>query len=155
MTYIGNQQERLIDLGWLIGFLESEANVSISRSNKRKNGKVSLYPHIQATNSELVLVEKAARVFDDVLGTSVYIYHKKAKNGMTYHIVECGGIKRLAKVLPIIIPLMTGEKKEKAELVLSYVTRRLLNSHHTVPYSEQDFLDYEKLKKLNIKPSNR
>jgi hypothetical protein len=148
-----NQQERLIDtvdLGWLVGFLESEGTFTISRHNKRKNGKYNLHPYVQATNSDIALINKAARAAKQ-LGVNFYIYHKK---NTYYHIIHCGGYKRLARLLPQIIPYMAGEKRKKAEIILEYVNRRKHLPRGT-PYSEQDLSDFELIKELNTKPKHR
>lgn len=145
----GNQQERLYIIGWLIGFVEGEGTLTITKSNKRKNGKYSLFPSLQISNTDIHLIE-FAQINLKKLGIGSYIYHKKGINRADSHTLYCGGYKRLSKLIPIILPYLIA-KKRQAELILEYVNNRK-NLERWQKYSLRDLEIVKEIKMLNIKP---
>lgn len=146
---LDNQQRRLIEIGYLCGLMDGEGTFTISKSNKRKNGKHNLHPYFQMSMRDLPTIDRAAGIIRE-LGIGCYVYHKG--KGAT-HVLHCGGYKRLSQLLPIVIPYLV-EKKERADLVLSYVQRRKDLPRNT-PYSVHDYQDQRRMAELNVKPKHR
>jgi hypothetical protein len=53
---------------------------------------------------------------------------KKTKKFKDIAYIEIGGFKRLEKLLPLIVDCMFGDKKEKAIILLKFISNRLRKS---------------------------
>lgn len=143
-----NQQERLVSLAWLAGFLEGEGWIGFHVHNNRITAAINLI------NTDFVLIE---RVSDILKSLNVGFYIQTRKNGCdgnlahkTAKSLEVAGMKRVRSLLSYILPFMVARKKQVAEIMLEYVERRLSMPHKPKATAE-DWEYVARIRALNKK----
>ncbi len=142
---MGNQQERLsrdFMLGWLVAAIEGEGSITLAWG---KHGKyIQLIPRINIVNKEQEFVNRAVE-FSHELGVGVYVGNNK------YNLlqVQWNGMKRVKAVLEMVLPHL-GFKKERAELLLDFINRRLSGSKNR-KYVLEDKEAFLKIREINGK----
>lgn len=120
MVEMDNSQERTFEIGWLVAMIEGEGNISLAWSGKKNNAQ--LQPRIQITNTDKLVLDKAAEISNKYnIGCYINWRHvgKPKQTGVAMWI----GNKRVHAILKLITPYLLG-KKERAELLQSYIERR-------------------------------
>jgi len=143
-----NQQETQtkpteVELAWLAGIIEGEGWITMSAhrcSKKEWAGGYILAPKIGVCNTDAGIIRKIRQIFDK-LGTNNYIFEYRTtcqnfKSGTTILEVSTKRLDTIKNILTSIMPYMAGQKKQRAELLLDYVEKRL--SHKYEPYTEEE-----------------
>ena len=146
-----NQQAKtMIELGWLIGFLEGEGSFMLQVQKYTNKQKATLRPRVHMSSTDFELVERAGKVLLS-LGVGAYFHRVKHDNRGWKDQMEIvvSGIKRCMNLIPQIIPIMTdSRKKEAARTLLSFCELRLSLPHRT-PYGPAELAIAQKLRTLN------
>jgi hypothetical protein len=114
-----NQQERLFNLGWLIGIIDGEGGVML-HTVKKGNGYYA--PAIYIGNTNLAIVDKVSKILTD-LDVGHHILSKTLKSGKEFKSVRIYGLKRTHKLLSQTIQYFEC-KKRQAEILLEYASIR-------------------------------
>ena len=123
-----NQQATPAEIGYLAAMLEGEGTISLNVRKKRatkRNGTQGVDISLNIANTDPAIVQKCAAIIRS-FGIEPYIHCYERKGGWKdcWHVV-ISRISSAAKLLPVLIPHLAGHKKHKAELVLSFLERRL------------------------------
>ena len=128
MVQGANQQERLgdLDLGWLVGVLESEGCLRIQRSNRRRK-KIYYGVMVTITNTNPTMIEEAHRILKQAeIGHHVkwlqldtlQKYRVKARKPVAHvSIWGCGRVGRLLDV----VGNQWRSRQEEAALLQAFV----------------------------------
>lgn len=148
-----NQQERLFDLGWLIGVIESEGSFTLCKSCRNKRG-YRYTPLITMTNCDETMLDNYKRILS-YLDIPFYVYKRRYISGVVKSNrpvigIITRGYKRVKKMLDIITPFMVS-KKEQAEILLDFVNYRL-GVHYKTPYGTKEDSAYLKMKESHRIP---
>ncbi len=150
---MGNQQERslvVVDLAWLGGMIDGEGNLSLHVREKSKRCKtVRLYPRLQITNGDPILIREVGRVWSN---SFVPVYVCKRPSGCIGSMVQ--GMKRCQKALNVITPYLRG-KRYQATLLLWFINSRLSRDGDHAPYTEDEVWCFKELRRLNYRNGNR
>lgn len=124
MLHGDNQQERPFEaLSWLAGILEGEGCFQMT---KAKYGKYTrYYPRVTLVNTDILMLDTVAQIFkSNKIGFHIHT-RQRTKNCKPTMAFTIQGIKRAAKLLPLIIPHMRSKKRKAAELLYEYVQWRI------------------------------
>ena len=135
-----NQQETQcvseVDIGWLAGIIDGEGSVSLAFGYVRNGRLNNMSPRIEIGNTDKELLEKFVRIVKS-LGGGIYMTRKKESNqsklvkkkkGRGFkplYYAKAVGFKRTKKILDIVLPHLTGEKKLRATLILKFIDTRI------------------------------
>lgn len=147
-----NQQENLRRerLAWLGGILDGEGTLTIIE--KRRKTKIgSIYqPTISMVNTDEKIIERCVEIFkENGIPHWVHFYDKTKKWKRRWRI-EVGGLKRVARTLPIITEFLVG-KREQADILKEFCELRLnqLGQHNR--YTDYELRLVSLVKMLNRK----
>lgn|SRR5574341_513270 len=145
---LDNQQTTAFEFGWLIGAIDGEGCIGLSKRNRQKS--INLKPHIQIANCDKDFINRCIRILSD-LNIPHWVSHYEGKNRRRESWqIAITGLKRVNKFLPLIKDLLCLEKREKANLVYEFVLSRL-SDWHAAPFTERQIEIYEKIAELNTK----
>lgn len=125
---LGNQQASVTEaeLGWLAGIIDGEGYIGLQIEWKTKRNEDRICPQIFISNCDEAIILRARDIMRKI-GINPYIRATKANTRIRrdqYRLAtkRYGVILRL---LNILTPYLTGEKKERAELVREFCKIRL------------------------------
>ena len=121
---MGNQQITLTELGWLAGIYDGEGYIGFSRQNAKKVR--SIRPDIQLVNCDPEVIVRVVKLLNKI-EINPYIRercHNKKEWSINF-IVSISKFTHVKKFIDTIGQYLTGEKKARAELMLSLVNSRL------------------------------
>ena len=142
-----NQQERrTFQLGWLIGLVEGEGCITLSRGavTKTKFG-TKIQPYMSITNTNDQLMQRAVEVIKEL----DLPFHLAMRKGVIR--IEIYGQGRVKKWLTLITPYLVG-KKEQAKLVLKFIALRekVIEKHpFHKPYSLEEVALWDSIHEIN------
>lgn len=139
------------ELGWLVGIIEGEGCFSMTRKKSRKNRFAISF---NISNSDIILIQKCKIIIDQIIGRDCSIvrhsvakvYYKPVYRVWLYTFED------MKKLLEAIIPIMVSDKRLQAEIMFSFVSRRLTlnadrNRFPLAPeYTQEDFNYLEAMK---------
>jgi len=148
-TMDNQQAKAMMEMGWLIGFLEGEGSFMLQKQKYSKQ-KAVLRPRIHMSSTDFELVEKAGEILKSLNVGSYFHRIKHDTRGWKDQMeLVVSGIKRCKSLLDQIIPFMTDSRKKKAaETLLSFCELRLSKPHQAV-YGIQEYGLGQKLRELN------
>jgi len=147
---MGNQQATPFELGWLVGAIDGEGCIGISRRNKRGKLGFTLKPHVQIANCDKTFIDRCTTILEKInVPFHVSFYAGKNRRRESWQIA-IAGLKRVDKILPQIAEFLCEEKREKALLVQEYITSRL-SDWHAAPFTKRQLEITELVSKLNVK----
>lgn len=120
----GNQQATQAEVGWLAGIIDGEGHIGISLQNRKVSRSVSV--DLQIVNTDEALIEKVVSILRK-LGVNPYIrerVHQKA-SWSTNWIVSLRKFAHVHKILIATRDMLTGLKREKADMVLALIESRM------------------------------
>jgi len=138
---------RLFDLGWLIGVINSDGSYVLSKQYHHRSKVLYFFPSIEISNDNEILIANCDRIIKDQFQVGAYIDPKPRKTGKIGYKISLRGMKRLYKSLPVITKYEVA-KKEQAELLLEYVESRMTVNRGT-PVTDRDVEIAIALRKLN------
>lgn len=117
------QERRCCSLSWIAGIIDGEGCINVyTRVQKRH----TVYrPRIVITNTSRTIIDEVCRIFD-LAGFPYYVQTRnrdRTNHNTTYDVI-IAGFKRVARVLPQLVPYLRG-KKDQAILMCEFVTERL------------------------------
>jgi len=143
-----NQQTKaLVDMGWLVGFLEGEGSFMLQKQIYKKQ-KATLRPRIVVCSTDFELTERVGRIFKE-LGVGNYFHRRRYSQKKDQMEIVITGIKRCKKLLDQIIPYMTeSRRKRTAKTLLDFCDYRLSLPKRT-PYGDTEFSLGQRMRDLN------
>lgn len=148
-----NQQATLepTDLAWLAGFIDGEGTIGMIKRRVYAKGKYQYDARFSVANTNEAVMLHVISIIRS-LGVEPYIVEKSpAKEHHKPAIqVDIRRMAKVRKVLEAIAPYLVC-KKANAEILLSFIDRRLSNTARGQrnPYSEADIKALNDLSKLN------
>lgn len=154
---MGNPQETQkpteAEIGWLAGIIDGEGSIAMAIADNGK--KLNLAPRIEVANTDKEIIEKVVRIVKS-LGCGIYVWQKSEGNASklvkertgfgfkTIHIAKVCGFNGTDRLLPHIIPHLTGEKLHRAKLLQRFVDSRIrrtngLNVGRRYLYDAEDY----------------
>lgn len=125
------------ELGWLGGVIDGEGTVAFTvYYHPNPMNPIRVKPQIIVAGTDKDLIEHTAGIIGR-LGVGVHVKTDYRTPGIPTgitrntpklrpcHFVTVAGMKRNVKFLPIIIPYLVSIKRQKATMMLRYMTRRL------------------------------
>jgi len=148
---LDNQQVTAFEFGWLIGAIDGEGCVGISRRNRHNcTLGFSLKPHIQIANCDQTFINRCTNILAKLqIPFWVSHYETKGRRNESWQIV-ISGLKRVIKLLPLIKDHLCDDKKIKANLTLQFCKSRL-SKWQSSPFTNDELILYRDIVKLNIK----
>lgn len=142
-------------MGWLAGFFDGEGCVCLAiRPSAGKNGGPKIQPQAELGSTDKAALDKAHDILTRAgIGHHISWFHPKgrAKNGNAYkdswHI-KMVGHKRVRTFLTWVQHAL-ATKRERAELVLTYIDAREEHSDFRTPLTEYEWSLAMKMKELN------
>ncbi len=139
-----NQQVTQIELGWLAGFIDGEGYIGI-QIQKGKSKYTTYQVAIQVSNTDMEMVLRAQTIIQK-MGINPYIRthgfgDRNQPNRKTVYVLIIRRMKGVSTVLKIVSPFLTGEKRERAILVLEYCLSRAeshIRGSHYNQYTERE-----------------
>lgn len=130
MSHEENQQERPSEnLAWLAAIVEGEGCLRMGKQHWKKGGCTRYYPLLSVVNTDVALMDEVSKILKaNLVGFHISNRQRNERSKPTFEI-KVSGIKRMAKLLPLIIPYMRGKKRRAAVLLKEYVEKRM-----SVPY---------------------
>lgn len=127
-----NQQETAFELGWLAGIVDGEGWLGMSVSHQYRGPDTDRMPffvkvELKITNCDEAIIEKSDRILRTL---DVNPYRRTQRLGATRRPVHECAIKSMTsmeKVLPPLLPHLTGIKRQRADIILEFCTRRRAN----------------------------
>lgn len=153
---MGNQQERFdIDLAWLTGIIEGEGWVSlIFYKSNQKNGTYTpaLKGNIGVVNCDFKIMNKVKSILE-LLNIKIRYNHRKSFTGSDgssrKEKVEISVENRssLRKLCETIHPYMIGDKKQRVECILEFLSIRESKPKSGIKskYGKEEFTLYKKM----------
>jgi hypothetical protein len=124
---MGDQQRKMESrLAWLGGFWDGEGSVTMAyRQPKKRGQRAFLTPQVSVVNTDLVPLNEVAPIFNEA-GIAYWrsMSSDKGANCKPLHRLLVGGIKRCARVLPLLLPHLIA-KRGRAEQLLRFCQSRL------------------------------
>lgn len=148
-----NQQATPFELGWLVGAIDGEGCIGITRRNRKDHPTTigfTLKPHVQIANCDKSFVDRCTQILRK-MNVPFHVSHYEGKNRRRENwTVVIAGLKRVNTILPTIAPLLCEEKREKAFLVQEFIDSRLAD-WHSAPFTKRQLEVFELVGKLNVK----
>lgn len=147
------------DLAWLAGFWDGEGSISLFTHTER-NGSRKICPCICIVNTDIGMINKTRKILE-ALDCSLVLQERKPKNKShsVVYTLTTRNMKYIINFLEATIEYLSGEKKERGEILLDYCKRRFsklerLPSKGSTPYSTEDWDALDKFNSMNFKRSN-
>lgn len=154
-----NQQGKTyFKIGWLVGMIEGEGCITLSKSGKVKN-KIGnkLSPYISITNTDKRLIDRAIEIVKS-FDLPFYLDQRKYNNGLKWKdrfTIQVYGLKRSKIWLELITKYLVG-KRRQAEILLEFIAQRekVLKLHpFNKPYTDLEIRLYNQIRELNSRPN--
>lgn len=121
-------------IGWLAGIIDGEGTVSLLISERKGNDarcNMRIQPRVTIGNTDEGIINRIIETLD-MMGVGRYVKHErpKARNIPGFNAnkpvttVSVDGFERLRLLLPVIIPHIAGEKRQRAEILNRYIVQR-------------------------------
>jgi hypothetical protein len=130
-----NQQATDAEIGWLAGIIDGEGWLGMTVSHEwghssygLKRPRIIVKCELKITNCDAAIIERSALIIAK-LGVNPYRRTHK-KSSVTRRPVHEAAFKHMAgmqKVLPVLLPHLTGIKRQRAELILRFIALRQAN----------------------------
>ena len=122
---MGNQQITAFEVGWLAGIIDGEGYVGLQKEYDRRAGvHIRIDPQIHITNCDESIVLKARDIMRKI-EVNPYIRATKSKGvKKDIFILQIHRLAPIARLLDVVIPYMTGTKRERAILVCEFCKLR-------------------------------
>ena len=145
-----NPQQTVSDLerGWLAGIIEGEGSIvlTLTKQHAKRIAGVPMRvdPRVIITNTDGVLIEKCLSVINR-LGVGGWVVHTRPNNvglvkrpskDITYIYIQ--GFKRVHKLLKEISPCFFGAKKERCDVLMRFMSKRLSTGGRGKVYDDED-----------------
>ena len=147
------------DLAWLAGFWDGEGTITLF-THSEKNGSRKIKTIVCVVNTDLGMISKARKILEE-LGCGFHMTERRParRNHSTAWILQTNRQENIIKFLTAVLPYLSGEKKERGEILLNYCLKRnsmvqRFPSKGSTPYSEEDWDALDAFNKMGFKRSN-
>jgi len=151
---VENQQKRsVLSLDFLAGLIVGEGtfNLILVRHHDKRDDRdyVAIKPNFKLKMNDLETMELVAATFEHH-GLAYYrLDIPGSGNIKTAVSFEARGLKRVSRVADLILPYLTGAKREAAQLVADYCAKRFSSKWAWEGYDEEDVATIERLREVN------
>lgn len=140
----------MLSPGFIGGLIVGEGSYGIYIVQPKRNSSyITLKPGFSLRMNDLDTIARLCEAFDHY----ELPYYRGEKLYARCATVQVFGMKRMRKHLDFVLPHLTGVKLEAAQIVDTFVARRLAVKQPT-PYDERDVTAIERLREING-PSTR
>jgi hypothetical protein len=146
---MGNQQERLFDLGWLVGSFESEGGFCLAKSCCNKRGW-RYTPLCTISNTDNNFIFACIEILKSLDIPHYVCFKRSTGKHRPCRDIIIRGYQRCDKFLKFIIPLLKT-KKDQANLMREFIDYRL-SKNYRYPYGEYEDNAHKRMKELNKIP---
>lgn len=147
------------DLAWLAGFWDGEGSITLF-THQEKNGMKKICPSVSVVNTDIGMINKTRKILEG-LGCNFNLSERQPKNSRhsKVYILQTRNMNHIIKFLSATTMYLSGEKRERAEILLDYCVRRAvklerLPSKGSTPYDDQDWADLESFNSMPFRRSN-
>lgn len=138
-----NQQATIAEKAWLAGIFDGEGWIGFSiafddRSNSRRT--VVIKTEVRVNNCDKAIIDKLSRIWKKI---GVNPYRRDSKRKGVHRRVYEAATKHMTgslKLLEATLPYLTGNKKERAELMIEFIKRRKKNG--TIRIADENYPGY-------------
>lgn len=125
---------------WLAGIIDGEGSIRIDYPRRAGNGAA---PRVIITNNDWAIIERVADICKG-LTCNPHISQRKGKNIQGKDVLILG-MQKILRLLPAIIPYLTGQKLKQALLLQKFCEGRAKIDVNSLPnaqrgYSQDDIL---------------
>ena len=124
-----NQQVTLAELGWLAGIIDGEGYIGLCpQHDLRRNSDHRVRPELHISNTDEAIILKAHDIIKR-MGVNAYIRAAKANTNVKkdqYRLT----VLRMSQALSVLkpcLPYLTGDKQERARLIVQFIELRQAN----------------------------
>lgn len=148
------------DLAWLAGIWDGEGSVALF-SHTEKPGMTKIKPVVNVINTDIAIINKVRKLLEELgCNFSFQERHPQNKKHSTAWILITGNQKYIVTFLKAVYPYLFSIKKQKAEILIDYCSRRLertkrLPSAGSTPYDEQDWDTFNKFQNVRSSQTTR
>lgn len=141
-------RENSSNLSWMIGVFEAEASFHIS-CHMSKGGNHNYTPGIAFSNKRLCIIDQVVKtLWSKGLPWHIRHYVPSKKEHSEYDVIDIRGYKRVKRALNLILPgIKTSRIKDKAELLMEFITTRLAQNVQE-PYTQRQHEIYSILRNM-------
>lgn len=139
------------DRAWLAGIVDGEGCISLF-TNQERDGSTKLKPVVNFVNTDMGIVNKALSILEqgNVTPYIVKRVHKNTKHRDCIEVKTTSQIQ-IKKWLELVLPYLFGIKKQKAEILLRFINRRIekraeVGRNDLARYTEEDWDDFNELR---------
>lgn len=138
-----NQQVTQYEIGWMAGFIDGEGYIGISMNgNHKTNSTKTVKVELNVCNTDESMIQKYVEIANR-LGVNPYVSEKNyrgcKKNVFRATVHRMAPLKRM---LDVIMPHLTGQKRIRAELINRFLDLRMRKSAQmpgvAIPYSKEE-----------------
>ncbi len=138
-----NQQTSLTDLAWLAGIIDGEGWIgfSLAKDDRSKNRRtVVVKTEIKINNTDREIIARCQRIWKQI-GVNPYYreysYKVKSYRKPVYEVAtkHMTGVEKLIKAT---LPFLTGNKLERAHLILEFIKSRKIAGTILIPDSQYE-----------------
>jgi hypothetical protein len=150
-----NPQVTDFELGWLAGIWDGEGSIGVS-AQTRKGMRTAYRPFVSIGNSDPCIILRIVEDLD-IIGCKYFIGMRSESpaphfgNKPMYQIMLCR-FSEIAILLKKLMPHLTGIKKAKASLMLTFVIKRIqkINTcgNSKRHYTDDEIADAERIRNL-------
>lgn len=158
LSHEANQQVTDREIGYLAAMIEGEGTIALNLRKKSWNGWNGWGADVRivVANTDSGIIQKCANILENMgIRPFIHTYDRKGmgKNGQWKDCVQIGvsKISEAYKLLILVIPELAGDKKHKAELIVTFLERRMARKGQRSAKGGQswyDEQDWENLKEV-------
>lgn len=144
MIHVDNQQERPFDsLAWLAGIIDGEGHIGMSKQKYKEY--IRYTPRVCIVNTDVALLDAVGTILkENNIGFHVSTRQRNERSKPTFDFTT-SGIKRLAKLLPLLVNRLRGKKERAAKILNEYVQTRM-----SMPYKSGAGFDKDKAESVYL-----
>ena len=147
------------DLAWLAGIWDGEGTISIF-THTEKTGNQKICPCVSVVNTDIAIINKVRKTLEEI-GCNFVLQERQPKNSRhsKQWILTTRNMSYILLFLSAVLPYLTGNKQQAAEIIHDYCKRRnekiqRIPSKGSTPYDEEDWSYLEKYDSMNFRRSN-
>lgn len=156
----GKNRMQDTDLAWLAGIWDGEGSIAFF-SHKEKTGNTKLKPMVNVINTDFTIINKVRKLLEE-LGCN-FSFQERHPNNVKHNIawvLLSSNQKYIIIFLTAIYPYLVSIKKQKAEVLIDYCSRRAAKTERfpskgSTPYDTEDRELYDKFQNIRSSQTTR
>jgi len=138
---IGNQQVTQKEIGWLAGIVDGEGYLGLVWvwQYRGKKSDRRAQPQLHITNCDEMIILKCQMIMRKI-SLNPYIHACKGygKVRKDSYRIQLKNIAKIYRLLSWIKDDLTGNKKDRAEIIYEFCTLRMNKIHNQMPYTQRE-----------------